>query len=240
MDDEAIPKALGDYGRLVTVEMHLINEQLQASMGQIVAESAAQGLLNSGATMSRLASEAANTVPVRTQVAMQLMIRCFAAHGVAVNSSNRGIVVERLHQFIENYRVQLRSTVQRTAPFKGPLKHQAAEDQVLRYIDLKANLEKQRIEGEINLVVAASQRQSSDGASPMTGPVFNGPVGLVQLGSNNVGTNHQNLGPDGQKALSDAFAKLIVALEASPQGLSLDVAEVKDVLIEGKNELASP
>jgi hypothetical protein len=155
MRDDAMSDALRDFGMLVTVEMQSINEDMQAAIGAIVAQSAARGLLVSGASMSQVATAAAKTLPQRARVALLLMARSFEAHGVPVGPDNKQVAIENMLQFIENYRVQLRSIVEQTAPFRGKLPD-AARNQVLGYIDKQATLERERSLAEISLLEAAT------------------------------------------------------------------------------------
>ena len=155
MDDNAMSNALRDFGRLVTVEMQSINEDMHTAIGAIVAQSAARGLLVSGASMSQVATAAAKTLSERARVALQLIARSFEAHGVPVGPDNKEVAIEKLLQFIENYRVQLRSIVEQTAPFRGNLPD-AAKNQVLGYIDKQATLERERALAEISLLEGAT------------------------------------------------------------------------------------
>lgn len=150
-----ISSALKDFGRLITVEMQSINEDMHAAISSIAAQNAARGLLMSGVSMSQVATTAAKTIPERARVALQVMARCFEAHGVPIGPDTKDVARERLLQLIENYRIQLRSIVEQSAAFRwGP--PEAAKQQALGYIDKHALLERERAIVEISLLEAAA------------------------------------------------------------------------------------
>ncbi|MGV1760813.1 hypothetical protein ACQZ6F_29480 [Rhizobium sp. A22-96] len=153
MTSNGLPSAWREnFYSLFPGEKHVIDEKNAQAIGAIVARASAGGLLNSGSTMSQIATELANSIPERVSLSIAIVRKVIAAHGESISGENKSELIALLQKLVVDQQDQLKHKALSTPPFRSA--PQAARDAALNYIDLKANLEINRIVGEINLMAA--------------------------------------------------------------------------------------
>jgi len=227
------------FDRLLHVEMNKLDEHVQRGVQARIADANSRGMLQSGAALQSVADEAANSIPVRSQVAFSLLVRCIQSYGLQLSPAMRDAAAVVLKTNIQSQLIRINETVSQSAPFRSPIGISSGSI-VLNGLTEKANNELMRIDAELDLLLAASQMAAESQDKRLQTMIFQGAVGVVQTGAgSSIGVVHQHIDAGASQRLENALAKVIEAIANAPRDLSFPSAEVQDMAIEAQDELKS-
>lgn len=232
-------ECIDTYRRLFHVEEQKLDARMQVQLGEGVATLSRNGMLNSSVALNLMVGTAAATLPVRAQTAFNLLLRCAGSFGIFIDGDAKKQAISLLEVDLRVAANHLRALVQATPPFSGSASgHIGDISSVLRRIDEDLAIELERLDGELTLLVAAAAQQKVT-AQP-AGPIFHGPVGLVQTGPGSYGVAHVNIDSGSRDELSTALSKLALALNAENSAMPFDLSDVREMITTGQSELAKP
>lgn len=219
-----------DFFALYSVEKQKLDRALDRDINTSIGKWSASGALLSGGAMLGLVRECTNSIPVRAQVALNLLLRTLAAHGTPLTDEVSSDCREIVFGLLNDQRSQFIARLEETPPFR--MKNAgSARQSALKDIDEVIDLENRRIQGEINLIVAASKRPTADSSPSLN---FHGPVGVVQTGSGSYAVSNQTIDASAAQKLNEALAKLEADL-SSESGTEVD--DVRELVADAKTEL---
>lgn len=222
---------------LIAVEIAKLDKVTRSDLDKTISMLAGKGILMGSAALSSVRDVLASTIPTRAQVALNLIVRSLAAHGIAIESSNKSQVQELLSGWIERQVISLQQLAKDTAPYKSKSGEQYAAA-FLAVIDETAQLEIKRIGGELTLIAASNSTQKRDATGNHPSLVFNAAVGMVQTGPGSFGVAIQHMDSQSSDALNKALEKILELLDENPDDKSIDIASTKEIVIESKTEIA--
>ncbi len=224
-------EVLQDFQTLYEVEKYKIDRQLAGDIRALVSKYNSRGLLLSGAAASGVVDAASDTIPIRGQASLAIMLRAAGAHGVRIDRAAGDSILERLGGYLDNDGVRMREMVEDTPAFRQEgLVPDGLVDEIARHIDL----EKRRISGEVGLVVAAASANDREQAAHQGAMTFNGPVGVVQTGPGSFGVANQRIDASSQKLIEAALTKIELGLGEGDGG----AAEVRELVGDARSELS--
>jgi hypothetical protein len=226
------------FQSLLSVETQKLDEQTRAGVTSQVSMCAGRGALQSSAACQLVVAEASKSIPIRAQTALNLVVRCLAAHSLPVDAATRDDAVALLNDYLDHQQQALRATAQASAPFRST----AAGPEFLSPIDRATQLERDRLAGELDLMVAAVATRSESRGSAQPGATtiaIHGPVGVVQTGPGSYGTAHQHIDAGAREALEKAIGQILDRLADAPTSTPFDIGEIRQMAEETRAELQS-
>lgn len=221
----------------IQIEITDQNARLATEIARIKAEMAARGVLNSGATMVRIANLCTEAAKDRGQLAWQTLYRFISTAGVRYGKTLADDLKSIVSEFLPPELGDLKAHPKQFAQL---LNNQNIISELERTVESGRVMALARVQNEIDLfVVSLKNRQdvSSEKADSTTFNIYS-PVGSIQTGPNAVAFVSQKLD-------SETRNKLNKVLDLVEQGLSrvdslpgYPKGEVIEVVREAKAELA--
>lgn len=225
---------LATFNKLVGVEIDLIDEQLAKEISRRIGEASMRGMLHSSRANISVAEEVKQTLPLRSQTALNTLLRSMTANGIAVSPANEEEVVATLAEWIAAQTARCVAIFNERAPYKQGIDLEIYIKPILRAGDQ----ETRRMTGEIELIAAAS-RQVDANSSDKHGSnfVINAPVGVIQSGPGSFAVAHQHIDAGARDALERALEHLSKELRETDEPVHFNRSEIEAVILEATEEI---
>lgn len=227
----------GDFSALLSVERTKLNDIVKRDIGRAVTQANARGLLRSSVSMKLVTDTAINAIPVYAQTALNLVLRAASAHGETISADNQTDIMEGIKKELLFEIEMLRAAVTGSVPFRDS--GISGGDRLMEQIDKAADLELQRVSGELNLIVAQNKRAEGNAQTGST-IIVNAPVGVLQTGPGSFGVANQHIDAGAAEALDKALTALLEQLERTDGDGRVNVHEIAEMVTESKAELQKP
>jgi hypothetical protein len=215
--------------------MFEMDRALAAVFAATQANMIARGLGTSGPAMLAVTQDATSSLKARAQSILGQLLRCLAAHHVALTAETLSDASTLLHDAIETQAQMVRGCLFGNAIFTrrtqalGP-----ARQQLQAQYDQEGPRLIRRLTTELKLAAAASAPATSSGNAPNF--VFHGPVGLVQTGDGSQATVHQHIDAGIKADIAAALHVLMEQLDKPENDAIGNRSELRELVVDAKAE----
>jgi hypothetical protein len=223
------------FFKVVEHEMVDMDRALDEKMTATTGRASMAGMLHSGNLMVQLREDARNSLKSRAHYIFGQLLRCLAAHNVALDSKTVSAASSLLEESIKAQSTSLEHTLL-SKPGYASGGFSGVSGQLLADFNGEAPRLIDKLRTELELTAAANR------ATSKTGPniTINGPVGLVQTGDGNQATVHQHIDAGVKQQVVSALDMCLQELE-KPENRSIgNLNDLKELVIDTKSEAEKP
>lgn len=211
----------------ISIEVGEQNKSLRSEIDRIKREMSARGVLQSGMTISRVASLCVDTIKNRAQLVWQTLFRFITTAGISYSpdlaDELKGLVAQHLPEKLGDLRGYIKQAAEMAGSPKLHEKFGQDLDSVRKQVLAKVGT-------EIDLFVHSLKKKAETVKDEASSAVFNiySPVGSIQTGDNSIANVTQNIDTEVKVQIQKALEEIISQL-SQPE---VETPSPKDELIE--------
>jgi hypothetical protein len=228
-------EAKNHFFKVVEHEMVDMDRALDQTMAATTGKAAMAGMGHSSNLMVQLREDARNSLKSRAHYIFGQLLRCLAAHNVALDSKTVSAAASLIEKSIMEQSTSLEhKLLKRPGYASGGLN--GASGKLLADFNGEAPRLIDKLKTELELAAAANRSVSK------TGPniTINGPVGLVQTGDGSHATVHQHIDAGVKQQVVSALDICLQELD-KPENSSIgNLHDLKGLVIDTKTEAERP
>ena len=227
-----------NFQEIINHEMFEMDRSLAAVMAATQAGMAARGLSQSGPAMQALKDDVTNSHKAKGQFILGQLLRCLAAHRVALDSDVVNEATALLRDTIQAQAHLMQSRLFQFGVFNTAGLGQAKQQLQAQFAQEGPRLTT-RLTTELRLAAAASTAQAvpAQGSTTLN---FNAPVGLVQTGNGNQATVNQHIDAGLKNEIVAVLQQFLDQLDR-PENNSLGSrAQLRELVVDAKAEAEKP
>jgi hypothetical protein len=218
----------------VQLEIDEQNKSLLIEIGRIKSESAARGVLRSGATLNLITNACALVIKNRAQLIWQTFFRFLTTTGISYSETlAEELKVQIVKHLPENL---MKDIVNQSANL---VRSPNSSTQVEVELDLARRAALAKVGTEIDLFVHSLKKNLEMKEKETSSTIFNiySPVGAIQTGDSSIANIAQTIDSEVREQLSKVLGEISLRLSQSEFAMPYPKGEIIEIVQEGQEEL---